>query len=308
MSFLLETIVRSAAVPAALSIAVLLVWRWTSRSDVGSRHAAAWAVAVAFVAGYLLLPSAPVVPSSHWHWLLYLAILATILAPVGLAAGVHLTERWGLQLVIALLAAWFLVPDWSDIVLQRPLYLAALAGTLFLLSVSLDALVSRIPDASVPLSMFVTAAAGAIVLALSGNMKFAHLGGTLASGNLGCALIWAFGRWKPRFQGAVPGVTVLLGGLMFAGYVNSFSDVPAVSYLLVPVAPLALSVCLLPPVRNWPRSRRLMLQAVVVLVPLTASVVLALQAEFEPNHEVSARAPEERPQTLSLSGEQIPVG
>lgn len=279
MSFLVETIVRSVAVPAAASVAVLLLWRRACPQTAGPRHAAAWAVGGGFLVGYLFLPSAPVVPASHWQWLPYVGLVAMILAPVGLAEGVRLPERWGLHLVLAVAAAWFLVPDWAEIEPQRPLYFGALAGSLLLLVVVLDRLSFHIPDASMPVLVCVTAFAGAVVLAQSGSMKFAHLAGVIGAVNLGYALVTVFGSWSPSFQSAVPVVVILLGGLMFAGDVNSFSDVPRASYVLVPVAPLGAAVCLLRPVRSWPRSRRIAVQAAGVLVPLAAGVALALQAE-----------------------------
>ncbi|MGH7201182.1 MAG: hypothetical protein ACREJB_11290, partial [Planctomycetaceae bacterium] len=260
------------------SARVLWAWRWFGGAA-GRRHAAAWAVAGGFFTAYALLSWAPLRPSAHWEWLPYLGVVAAVLGPVGLVDGIRWPERWAVWLVAALLAAWFLVPDWSEIEPHRPAYLAILTGLLFLTTVLFDALADRVDGRLFAAVLGVTAIAGAVVLAESGTMKFAQLAGVLAAALAGSVLAMLCGATAVRFRGAVPAVVLLLGGLMFAGYVNSFSSVPAASYLLVAIAPLPLGICRFGPLASLPRRVGIAAQLLVVLVPIVVAVALASTAE-----------------------------
>ncbi len=75
------------------------------------------------------------------------------------------------------------------------------------------------------------------------------------------------------------GPAVFLPALMLGGAVNTFSEVPIASFILIGLAPCALWSLSLPPMRRW-SGRALAVAAVVaVLVPCAVAVALAMRAE-----------------------------
>ena len=144
MNLAIEILGYGGIVPATISIAVLFFARRFKTSSVCNRYAAAVAFALAFFVGCALLPSwSPFWPQRHWQWLPYLAAIAMVVGPVGLASGVCPRERWLLHLLLAIIAAWLLVPAWASLQPHRVAYVATLPVGLFLLSVLLDPLPAR---------------------------------------------------------------------------------------------------------------------------------------------------------------------
>src|SRR5437762_9081112 len=120
------------AVPAAVAIAVMRLALRLPAEDVARRYAAALAFCLAFFVAYALLPPwAAMVPTRHWHWLPYLALAAMVIGPVGLAGGVRAFERWLLHLLLAVVAAWFLVPTWASLQPWRGASIFLLSAALF---------------------------------------------------------------------------------------------------------------------------------------------------------------------------------
>jgi hypothetical protein len=275
MPLLSEDIAFGLLLPALLAGSVAFLAQGAKPQGLRSRYGAALGLALAFSAAYHFLSWAPWQPTSTWHWLPYLAGLAAVLAPVGLASGVSFAERWALHLLLALLAAWFLVPTWEAIAPDRAYYLLFLAGMLFLASISLEPLATFIPRGSFPSALALVGVGGAFVLVQSGNMKFAQLAGALAAALAGSATVAWWQRDTTWFRGSVPVAVVLLGGLLFTGYVHSFSDIPFLAYLLVLLAPLGLWVGALPSRPGWNQRLYFLLGLTLVLVPFGVALVLA---------------------------------
>ena len=74
--------------------------------------------------------------------------------------------------------------------------------------------------------------------------------------------------------------SMLIVGLLFIGHVNSSSNVPLVSYLLVPLAPLSLWLGTLRPVVRLSNKQYAALLLPLSLAPILLAVTLALVAEL----------------------------
>ena len=99
----------------------------------------------------------------------------------------------------------------------------------------------------------------------------------LGAGLGGVAIASQWGR--ANAAGAMPALSVLLPGILLSGWRDTFSEVPAWSFLLPAVAPIILAVLWLPGVRRlggWPRW---VAGVVVALIPAILAVVLAARAE-----------------------------
>jgi hypothetical protein len=79
--------------------------------------------------------------------------------------------------------------------------------------------------------------------------------------------------------GAAAGLAVLLSGLIFTGYFNSFSDVPLGSYLLVLAAPVILWLAPLGPLKDLSGPKAFAVQTATVVAVLGASLGWALAVE-----------------------------
>ena len=73
-------------------------------------------------------------------------------------------------------------------------------------------------------------------------------------------------------------LAVLLPGLMFSGYLSTFSDVPIASFALVAFAPMLTWLGVLKPFAECERRIAAVALVAIVCVPLTIAVVLAKMA------------------------------
>ncbi|MEX2176140.1 MAG: hypothetical protein WD872_17390 [Pirellulaceae bacterium] len=272
MELAIEILGRGGVVPAAC--AAQLVWlasRFRAAEPAG-RYAAAVAIAAAFGLGYVLLPDwAALVPQRHWQWLPYLALLAAVLGPVARAAGVQAFERWLLALLLAVAAAWVLVPAWSDLVPARGWSIALLAAYLLALSMALDALPERLAGPRL-LGLFALAAGAlAIVLLVSITAKLGQVAGVAAAAIAGAwTVAGSFERNEALLsRAAVPLYAVLVGGLAYVGAI----EVPGATHwelLVLPAAPLALWVFAAGPLAKLQGWAALATQIGLVLLPIVA--------------------------------------
>jgi len=273
MNFVFETLGYSGVIPAAISLSTVVLFRRFATENASDRYAVAVGFAIAFFAGYALLPSwAPLEVARHWHWLPYLAAVAMVLGPLALANGIHPAERGIVQLLLALLAAWLLVPTWPDLQPSRPVYIAFLTGYLLLLSILLDLLISRLPGPLLLVQLALVAIGIAILLAVFSSLKFGQIAGIAAAALAGCAGAAAWCRSACNARGLVLGFVVILGGSAFVGYLDH--QPPLTGLLLVPAAPLALWICLWGPLRRQRSSVAAATQTTVVLVPIIVAFCL----------------------------------
>lgn len=242
MGFVIDILLYGGVVPAVVAFSLVFVLRRVLPASAAERYPTAIAFAAAFFVGYALLPSwAAIAPTRHWHWLPYLGLVAMVMGPVGLAQGLLRVERWLLTLLLAVLAAWLLVPTWADLQPSRPTYILILTAYVLLLSMLLDPLPARVPARLFLAALTIVAGAGALMLAVFVSLTFARLAGVAAAAMAGCAVA-AFRNGGPTMPRAViPAFAVLLGGSLFVG---SIEPDPALhGFLLVPAAPLGLWLC-----------------------------------------------------------------
>jgi hypothetical protein len=91
-------------------------------------------------------------------------------------------------------------------------------------------------------------------------------------------LVVSFDKSRSPAGIALP-YAVLIGGAMLIGRVNSFSDVPWASYLMIPLAAATLWLSLVGPLAKTNGMRHRLVQTLPVLVSAVA-VILALVAEM----------------------------
>lgn len=227
-------------VPAIAAIIVARLWRRCVTAESGRPLGTILPFVVGFHAGYWLLGLGPVWPESHWQWLPWLLLLTL---PAGLSP---LTGRFawiaqlGTTVVIAAVSGWLLVPAWEHLEPSRIVHLMVFAADVVIVATALQPLTTRIPPLWLTANLTGVLAAGAAILVLSGNLRFSQMAGCGAAALLGIMIAAKLGKNRVKTDGLVLPFTLLATGLMLIGRVNSFSDVPLISYVLVPVAPLSL--------------------------------------------------------------------
>lgn len=132
--------------------------------------------------------------------------------------------------------------------------------------------------------------AGAAVLLYSHNAKFMELAVVLGAALFGIAVVTLVpggeeGR-RTLASGAIPAAVAFLPGLLL-GTRPSHADnkVPALSFWLVTLAPVALGLFFIPRINRQNRWLLLALRAAIVLLPLLIAVLLAGQYEKLPYEE-----------------------
>ncbi len=287
---ILEAVGYGVLLPAAVTaLGLLLALRWAFAARGGD----VLAVVAGLVAGLAALVATDQIPSRFhkpvdcWDWLPGLALLASAVSldrllfltrPARAARPPVLLARWVVRVGFAALAGWLLVRTQSaNVEPVEEWWPAALALAVTGLW-GLDFLARRWPGAGLPVLLALVAFAAAGVMELSGFIRLSQMAGVLAAVLGGCAL--AGWRWRhaPVAEGAVPAFAVLVPGLLFGAWFNTFAQVPAASYLLVVAAPLLLALTALPPLAGLPGRPLALVRAGVVLLPLAAALALAARA------------------------------
>lgn len=276
MPFSLADVVYGGIVPVIVAAAL---WRLSARrlTTEGLRRGA---TAGAFVAGvhggYWLLELGDPVPGSHWEWLPW-ALLLSVVGAVPPAAGSRgRLLSHVLMLSVAVAASGALVPGWEHLEPSRWIHILALSAVIVLVAAGLEPLTRRMSAAPLLLVLGLVLVCEAAILALSGSLRFAQIAGCGAAALMGLSLAAWFDRTGRPSAGIALPFAVLAAGMMHIGKVNSFSDVPLISYLLPPLAPLALWAVILD---CGPRStgpRRLLLLSLPVLLSLVALGIAAV--------------------------------
>ncbi len=275
MRFEIEQIGNCVLAPAIVAAALSVLSRRFLEPELHYRAGNAWAMVGGFITAYLLLPWAPKIPTESWHWIPYLAIATALIGPAAVAKGVSMGERVAIVILLATIGGLLLIPTWPDLQPARYRYAVGLACSFTVVWLLLAPLVGRVPSASFAFLFAAILIGGAAVLVLSGNLKIAQLAVAAAFSLCGCAGVAYFRTEEGIFRGALPLITVLLIGLMFTGYIESYSSVPVASYVTVVVAPLGLWLAELgirgESVRRW----QLAVRTASVLVPVAAAIALA---------------------------------
>ncbi|MCI0359287.1 MAG: hypothetical protein L0211_12485 [Planctomycetaceae bacterium] len=249
MSVDFQTILTTAVVPFVAAVAAAWVVRWLAPAEIGKRYALGFAVAGGFFTGYWLLPDAALVPVKYWQWLPYLAAGA-VLGAMTLAGGATWPERVAAHAMLALVAAWLLVPDWE--VLQPPRHVAVplLAGYFLLLMTLLTALPDRLVGPQFVALLSACAGVLGLLIAIGLSFSYGQIA-AVAAAALGGAWLAALVMQRSRrggaepadwlttsIRGLIPVFAILVGGLAFVGTIDP--DPPMPSMLVAPVALLLL--------------------------------------------------------------------
>ena len=273
MPFSLADVVYGGLVPAALAAAL---WRLSSRlpSRAALRSVATAVTLISGVhIGYWLLGLGKLSPASHWEWLPW-ALLLSIAGAIPVASGTRgrmLTSA--LHLIVASAAGWVLVPDWEHLAPSRAVHLIVLMVGIVLIAAGLTPLARRMAASKLFLLLAAVLVCESAILALAGSLRFAQIAGCGAAALAGMSLAAHFDRTGRTAEGIALPFALLAAGMMLIGRVNSFSDVPLISYLLPPLAPLALwPVVAGPLARTTAPQRRLLFVAPVLLCLLAAGL------------------------------------
>lgn len=281
LDMVLNVVVNDVLAPGLIAAAVLSIG-WLL---VGRRAAfigALLALCAGFAAGNWLDPVQgfthrdwfrgliPICPDNlGWRWLFWTTLMALAVGLLTRVRGWPERLAWVVPATAAL-AACLLVPNHVQKLGLWPV-------ALFTIVVAaewtiLDDSACRGPGGGIAMSLCLVFLAGAIVLIHAGCTLFFEAAVILA-GSLGVIGAMA---WLGRLEvGSVaPGAVVALAGLLLAGFADTFSQVPAVCFFLVALAPLLLGVKLLPPVARMQPLPRLLVQTSLLLVPLIAAVIL----------------------------------
>ncbi len=261
-------------VPAAVTVIALLLALRLGRGE-------PLAVGAGLAAGFVALAATEQIqwgflrPEESWDWLPALALLAAAAAFAEQIGKPSHVIGWAGRLVVAALTAGLLVRAQSARQPVEPYWYAAVALAVVALWAVLDLAARRLPGGTLPALLALVALAAALLAELADLLTVAHLGG-VAAGALGGWAVVAWRRPQPGVcRAGVPPLAVLLPGLLFVAYFNTFSEVPAASYFLLLAAPLLLGVTLLLPARGAPSLGRRLLPVAAALLPLAAGLALA---------------------------------
>ncbi|HEX6984178.1 MAG TPA: hypothetical protein VF170_02320 [Planctomycetaceae bacterium] len=212
-----------------------------------ARYWLPWTAALALVGG---LVARALRPAAAWPVRVALAGLAAALA---VSPDLRGTAPWLLPLLAAVILG-----EWA--VLERVGQGAA------------DGRLRLVPPAAMSLAFF----GASVVLLHAHSARFADTATILLASLAAVAVAAWLLRADP--SAAAPGAAVALPGLILAGHQDTSSAVPAASFALTAVAPLALGLLLLPAARTRPRTAIIGTAALLVSL-LAAGVVLAARAE-----------------------------
>jgi hypothetical protein len=274
LELLLQVVLPSAGV-AALVFALV-------RGSLG-KNAAAAAAALAVLAGFAevnalseRLPWWPV--SSAWSWTLPATALA---AAVEVVSFLPVVVGVLLRLLASGLIAWWVVPE--DLRALGWWVVPVFAVSVFAGWQLLFTRLRDLPDGLGPVLLAMIFCGGAAtVLIHAHTARFTEAVLILASGLFGVAAGALLSRDDGR--GAAGPVVVLVLSLLLSGWTTTDSKVPTASFFLVGLAPLAVLLTWLPPLRTGSTLRRGLAGAVLVLLPVLVAVLLAVlneSVEFE---------------------------
>lgn len=269
------------AVPALAAAIIVLVLRTKQlRSNTTERYAASLAIFVGFFLGYRLIPLGPWMPDVDWHWIPYAVVGAAIVGSATLADGISRVDQTLLTLFAAAALACAIVPTFDDLAPTYPYQFAALVTCVLLFSLLFEPISERLPGPTTPAILIATGLVAAAILLLSGSLGFMQIAFALVGSLCGVIAVAFLQREVNALRGAAPLLASLLCGLLLVGRAYSFSSVPTLSYLLVPLAPLTLGLVAFGPVGRLSPRWKLTLQIALPLIVLASALLLGIVAEY----------------------------
>jgi len=281
-----QTVLAMAVLPLVPAVGLAWLLGWLVPAETSKRYVLGLAVAAGFFAGYVVLPDPALVPVKYWHWLPYLAA-ASVLAAMTQAPGVSWPVRLVASGLVALAAAWLLVPDWEDLKPPRHITIGLLAAYFALLTAAMTPLPNRLVGVQFLGLLAAAAAVLALLIALGFSLRFGQLAAVAAAAFAGVWLAalamsnWPRGderhpAWLPTaIRGLVPVFALLIGGLAFVGTIDPDPQMPVM--LVAPLAPLALWLFAAGPLARLQGLSAILAQCAAVAIPLLIAVgVVAL--------------------------------
>ncbi len=236
------------------------------------------ALVTGFESGYWSLSLGPLAPTAHWHWLPFLMLVPVVLAAVS-GEGKNLAQNLCLYVPAVIGAAWFLVPDWKTLEPSRMAHMVTWSIAVLTLAMCLQPMYERISIGVLNTTLTLIMATASVIVLLSGNLRFAQIAIAGVGSMVGITLAAMRSNRIGGNGGFAFGYLLLLCGTLLIGQVNSFSNVPLISYVMVAIAPLGLWLTEFGPVSKWTGAKRKLAQLGMPLVICLAAVTLAALAD-----------------------------
>lgn len=313
---MIEMILMTIAVPAIAGGAVLLIGLGvqigmqqfgigrshsddqpaTDRSAWPLRLAGALGVTLAIMISFRYLEGEwPVPPHTRWHWVFLMTMAAGAIGAVNAMIPAGRGPTWRRTAVVAAVlgvagmillrplppiddgtAVW---PDW--------LWKIGFGGGVVVSWLGLEAVSRREGAAWTLLGVIVAFTAASIVIIEARFAKPSQLAGAVAAT---CGLAWAIslaltmtGRRMPMCGGMTAPLAMALPALLIFGWFYNVTDVPATSFVLVALTPLALLPMAVTPWRRAAGWRGWPLRfAMIVILPAIAIALTMLMKEPPP--------------------------
>jgi hypothetical protein len=282
MSGLLSALAFGVIVPAlataSILTAVLAVGR---RFDLKarSRLGVALGLGLGTLAGYagVSWPAWP--PSDVTDRIPFLIIVGIISAVFEVSRPAKPWMSWGNRILLTVITlAAILGPAFAE-TWKTPATLlggASIGAGMVLAWANLDALAARLSGSVFFLPLLVVTTGASLVLVLSGVLVQGRVAGVLTAALAGC---WVVSWWAPSIslaRGGTPIVVVALASLLLVG--RFYAEAPTGSVVLLALAPAALWLVELGPLRQRAPWLRTLVATAAVLVPVALAVGLAVAA------------------------------
>lgn len=230
--------------------------------------------------GYFMLKLGPWLPDAHYEWFPVAVVIAMLTAViVGLLGQSVLIRIAILPLAYASVAAgvgYLLMPTWDD--LSPPYAPNLMCWCLGVTAVSvvtqLSPESSRWPFAVVWLG---TSLAVAAIVAISESLRFAQIAGLTFGASLGLIAMGLLLR-RALLGGVGLMLTTYLAGILLIAQVNSWSEVPMVSYWLPMAGPLLSAVVGMSLSQKSSPALRASLVILAAAIPSTIAVIVAFNS------------------------------
>ena len=271
--------------PALFAAVAMVAFHRLLPEKLANRIAATIALGGGFVLGYALLALGEWSPRFFWHWLPYVVIGTLPAGPLIATTNWQRVAGIVITLAVFVLGGWLLVPTWPHLEPSRMFYMAAWIPAVFALAMLLDPLTRDDGREVLPRSLLITTMTATVffevvIIFLSGSLRFTQLAGAAAGAVLGVFMTLCLDRKVSGIAGVAPTFVMLTAGLLLVAQVDSHSSVPLASYVLVPLAPVALWIAFVKPLRELHGWKQWLALLPLPLVLLFSALLLAMIAEF----------------------------
>lgn len=266
--------------PTLSALLLLMNMRWMFPVNFARRYAPSVAFVAAFQVGYWLLKLGPVYPEGHWQWLPHLLVVAAIIGVVSASQDLNVIDRVLLATVATIISAILLVPNWQDLTFPRQEYMLGWSLLVIILAQFYNSISLKFPATIFPAVLCLTCLTGAVLMTHSGSLLFGQIGLASAGGTLGLTVAAIFDKRSRSMDGLAYPMTFFLCTTMLIAEVNSFTEIPFASYLLIPCAPLGLWLASVGPLSRFKGTSGSAIQFGIPL--LICSISLGLAVWYEP--------------------------